>query len=72
MQFLRLRTRHYKQLADYRYCIDKEEDDACTECSLNVPETLEHVLCICPAMNQARSQQDNTTVTLQMMTSDLE
>lgn len=53
--YMRLRTGHAKELAYYRYLIEKEDDPCCTETECDdAEETIEHVLCKCPALSEER------------------
>ena len=50
--YARLRTGHAKELRDYRYKIDQEDDPFCdyTGCGQEVAQTIQHVLVDCPAL----------------------
>jgi len=50
--FARLRSNHAKELAYYQHKIGNIESPNCLEC--NVPETIKHVLCACPATEETR------------------
>ena len=50
--FARLRSNHAKELAYYQHKIGNIESPNCLEC--NVPETIKHFLCACPATEEAR------------------
>ena len=64
--FQQLRTGHSKLLKRYRYIIDLEEDPYC-DCGMMEEETLEHVLCRCPALEEQRKRQYDGEVTAAMM-----
>ena len=70
--FSRLRTGHSKELRDYSFIIEKDDDDECQNCPLQVPETISHVLCICPALAQERTELAEGQVTLKMLVTDPE
>ena len=50
--FARLRSNHAKELRYYQHKIGNIESPNCQECE--VPETIKHVLCECPALLEAR------------------
>ena len=52
--FARLRTDHAKELANYRHYIGTAESPDCVECQ--VPETIKHLLCHCPALKEVRAR----------------
>ena len=54
-QFSRLRTGHAKELKSYRHRLGLEEDALCEECR-EEDETIEHVLCNCPADDARRNR----------------
>ena len=68
--FARLRTDHAKELANYRYRIGTEKSPNCEQCG--VPETLEHVLCHCSILEEARVRNWHGKVTVNMMISEPE
>ena len=68
--FSRLRSGHSMKLADYRFVIDKEEDDACQKCDMQKPETLEHVLCECTDLDEERERHFNGKVSVKQMITD--
>jgi ribonuclease HI len=49
--YARLRTGHAKELKQYRYVIEIEDDPFCI---CGEPETIQHVLCDCPILELAR------------------
>ena len=51
--FARLRTGHSKELRQYRYMIEKDDEPTCQECD-DDEETIEHILCHCPALERMR------------------
>ena len=51
--FARLRTGHSKELRQYRYMIEKDDEPTCQECD-DDEETIEHILCHCPALERIR------------------
>ena len=51
--FARLRTGHAKELRQYRYLIEKEDEPTCTACEED-EESIEHVLCHCPTLERKR------------------
>ena len=53
--FSRLRTGHALELRSYQNRFDPSKDPRCAECQQDV-ETIEHVLCICPAEAARRHQ----------------
>ncbi len=68
--FARLRTGHAMELKAYRHKIEKEDDPNCEHCG--VPETIEHVLCKCSALDEARARNWEGEVTIQMMVEEPE
>ena len=64
--FQQLRSGHSKLLKKYRYIIDLEDDPYC-DCDMIEEETLEHVLCRCPALEEERTRQFDGEVTTTMM-----
>ena len=72
--YARLRTGHAKQLKEYLYKIDAEDDPYC-DCGLMEEQTIKHLLCDCPQLARARvmeSQESQEQVTMQHMTTDPE
>ena len=63
--FSRLRSGHAKQLKRYMYMIEKEDDPTC-DCGQE-EETIEHVLCRCPALEEKRARMFEGEVTIDMM-----
>ena len=53
--YSRLRTGHSKQLAYYRYLIEKEDSPEYPECG-DGDETIEHLVCHCEKLRAAREQ----------------
>ena len=51
----RLRTGHAKQLAYYRYLIEKEDSPECQQCG-NGEETTEHLVCHCEQLQSTRER----------------
>jgi len=51
--FARLRSGHAKELRQYMYLIDQEDSPTCQACEED-DETIEHVLCHCPALGSKR------------------
>ena len=51
--YARLRTNHAKELKHYQHRIGNEEDAICAKCG-EEDETIEHVLCKCPALELQR------------------
>ena len=71
-EYARLRTGHSKNLKYYRYVIETEDDPICDQCGME-EETIDHVLCRCPALEEARVRQVNGgEVTISMMVTDPE
>ena len=68
--YARLRTGHVKELKQYRYLIDQEDDPYC-ECGMG-EETIEHLLCKCPSLERARALNVEGTVSMELMVSDPE
>ena len=70
--YARLRTGHAKELKSYRHRIGLEEDGICSECELK-EETIDHVLCRCPANESDRRElwpDDHTTTTVNRLVTD--
>ena len=63
--YARLRTGHAKELRDYRYKIDQEDDPFCdyTGCGQEVAQTIQHVLVDCPALKTIREEECRGKVT---------
>ena len=53
--FSRLRTGHALELRSYQHRLDPSKDPRCAECQQDV-ETIEHILCNCPAETARRHQ----------------
>ena len=70
-KFQQLRTDHCKELRYYRYLIEKDDFPYC-ECGTGEEQTLEHVLCRCPALEERRQRQIGGDVTMDMMVSEPE
>ena len=70
--YARLRTGHCKELANYRWRIEKEDNETCRECDSGESETIEHVLCKCPAMELERVRQVEGIVTMELMVTNPE
>ena len=70
--YARLRTGHSKELRDYTFIIDKDDDDTCLRCNMGMPETTRHVLCECPALSQARQKHADGKATVRMLVTDPE
>ena len=69
--YARLRTGHAKQLREYLYKIDAEDDPYC-DCGLMEEQTIKHLLCDCPQLARARAMESQEQVTMQHMTTDPE
>ena len=69
--FQQLRTGHCKLLKKYRFLIDLEDNATCDQCHEG-EETLEHVLCRCPALELNRRRHTEGEVTVDMMVTDPE
>ena len=69
--FQQLRTDHSKLLKNYRYLIDLEEDPFC-DCGMQEEETIEHILCRCPALELQRIRHFAGEVTVSMMVTEPE
>ena len=67
--YQQLRTGHCKYLQNYRYLIDLEDDAIC-DCGLGEEETLKHVLCKCPKLEEQRVRLAEGVVTTSMMVTD--
>ena len=67
--YARLRTGHAMELAAYRHRIDEDANPMCEICG-EEEETIEHVLCRCPADEQFRRQNSRDEVKIAHMTSD--
>ena len=68
--FARLRTGHAMELKAYRHKIEKEDVPDCEFCG--VPETIEHVLCSCSALEEARTRNWDGEVSVRMMVEEPE
>ena len=68
--FSRLRTGHAKELKQYKYKIEAEDDPYC-ECE-EAEETIKHVLCDCPRLARARALGSTEKLTVSHMISDPE
>ena len=68
--YSRLRTGHSKELAQYRYLIEKEEAPECA-CG-EEEETTEHVLCRCPLLQPTREKLQLGVITPDRMVTDPE
>ena len=64
--FSKLRTGHSTELKRYRFLIEKEDDPICNLCEQE-EETIEHILCECPALEEERVRQGAGHVTPDMM-----
>ena len=64
--FSKLRTGHSTELKRYRFLIEKEDDPICNLCEQD-EETIEHILCECPALEEERVRQGAGHVTPDMM-----
>ena len=62
-----MRTGHAKELRQYRYLIDKEDDPMC-ECGME--ETIEHILCNCEITVARRAVHFEGPVTVDMPVTD--
>jgi ribonuclease HI len=67
----RLRTGHAKELKAYRHFIQIEEDARCEECGAE-EETIEHVLCECPALELWRRRHHDGALAVSMLVSEPE
>ena len=54
--YARLRCDHAKELKAYQKRIWIVEDGTCSHCEMNEEETVEHVLCKCPQLEQIRKE----------------
>ena len=53
--FTRLRSGHAKELKDYRHRFLKTESSAvCIHCDMDALETIKHVMCECPQLDERR------------------
>ena len=70
--YSRLRTGHAMELKSYRFRLGQEEDAVCDECG-DEEETIEHIICNCPA-EEARRQRlkDGGVFQMTMMTTHAE
>ena len=64
----RLRTGHAKELAYYRYLIEKEDHPEC-QCG-EEKETTEHILCRCKLLNDERMKHDLSNTTPDRLVTD--
>ena len=69
--FARLRTGHAMELRAYRHRLDEEVDPMCEICG-EEEETIEHVLCKCPADEQFRRVNYREELKIPNMTTDPE
>ena len=65
--FARLRSNHAKELAYYQHKIGNIASPNCKECE--VPETIKHLLCECPSLEEARARNWPGKVNITMMIS---
>jgi ribonuclease HI len=64
--YARLRSGHAKELRDYLCFIQADEDATCKECGLE-DETIEHVICRCPALDRKRRETTQRNWTIDML-----
>ena len=69
--YSRLRTGHAKELKSYRNFIQIEEDARCGECGAE-EETIQHVLCECPALELWRRRHHDGALAVNMLVSEPE
>ena len=67
--YARLRTGHAMELGAYRHRIDEDANPMCEICG-EEEETIDHVLCRCPADEQFRRQNSRDELEIAHMTSD--
>ena len=67
--FCQLRTEHCKELEYYMYLIDQVDNPYC-DCGMGEEETLEHILCRCPALEERRQRMAGGQVTIDQMLTD--
>ena len=67
--YARLRTGHAMELGAYRHRIDEDANPMCEICG-EEEETIDHVLCRCPADEQFRRQNSRDELKIAHMTSD--
>ena len=70
--YSRLRTDHSRELANYRYLIEAEDEPFCTSCDEGRVENIQHVLCECSALEEIRYRVFGGPVELSQMTSNPE
>ena len=68
--YAKLRSGHTMELKHYRHKVDAEEDGLCDECE--VEETLQHVLCECRSLDEARARNWEGIMDISMMVSEPE
>ena len=64
--FSRLRTGHAKELNQYAYLIDNEDDPTCV-CG-DAEETIQHILCECESLDRERALHAGRPITMREMT----
>ena len=70
--YQRLRTGHAKELRYYRWKIGIEKGKLCTICDLGRDETIEHVMCECPALAYWRTFYSKNPVSIEMLVDEPE
>lgn len=70
--YARLRTDHSRELANYRYLIEAEDEPFCKSCDEGLVENIYHVLCECSALEEIRYRVFGGPVELSQMTSNPE
>ena len=68
--YSQLRTGHCKELRDYRWVIEADDDNTCQQCNLQEPETINHVFLRCPILHQARHLHADGKTTMDMLVLD--
>merc|ERR1712188_29948 len=68
--YSRIRCDHAKELKAYQKRIGIVEDGTCSHCEMNEEETVEHVLCKCPQLEQARKEEWSGAFKMEMLVSE--
>ena len=68
--YSRIRCDHAKELKAYQKRIGIVEDGTCSHCEMNEEETVEHVLCKCPQLEQARKEEWPGAFKMEMLVSE--
>jgi ribonuclease HI len=70
--FARLRTNHAKELRHYRHRIGVDTAATCIFCEMDEDETIDHILCRCPQLEERRKRAWHEAVTVRMLADEPE